>query len=148
MQPQSGAQKLVLCHLAPQNPSSDFYKKTPHFIQNHIKLNLIRSSNLKKQLNLGDFFFFWDSFHAKLNSHCEAWGYKKKKHKKIGAHRKSAQKEPTVKRRLLILELKPLRSYVRRKHSIGREFQSLAVRGNKLLTQTSLQHLGMVTERS
>ena len=34
-------------------------------------------------------FFNWDSLHAKLNSHCEAWGYKKKKHKKIKAYRKS-----------------------------------------------------------
>ena len=28
-------------------------------------------------------FFNWDSLHAKLNNHYEAWGYKKKKHKKI-----------------------------------------------------------------
>ena len=47
-----------------------------------------------------------DSFHARLNSHYEAWGYKKKKHKNIKAYKK----EPTVKRRLLILDLKPLRS--------------------------------------
>ena len=25
----------------------------------------------------------WDSFHARLNSHYEAWSYKKNKHKKI-----------------------------------------------------------------
>ena len=43
-------------------------------------------------------------------------------------------KEPTVKRYLLILNLKPFRSKVKGKHSIGREFQSLAVRGKKLLT--------------
>ena len=55
-------------------------------------------------------FFNWDSLHAKLNSYCEAWRYKKKTHKKIRAHRKSAKKEPTVKRCLLILDLKPLRS--------------------------------------
>ena len=34
--------------------------------------------------------------------------YKKKKHKKIRAHRKSVQKEPIVKRCLLILDVKPL----------------------------------------
>ena len=28
------------------------------------------------------FFFNWDSLHARLNSHYEAWSYKKKKHKK------------------------------------------------------------------
>ena len=41
--------------------------------------------------------FFWggrggkggDSLHARLNSHYKAWNYKKKKHKKIQAYRKS-----------------------------------------------------------
>ena len=51
-------------------------------------------------------FFNWDSLHARLNSHYKAWSYKKKKHKKIKAYRKSVQKEPTVKRCLLILDLK------------------------------------------
>ena len=35
------------------------------------------------------FFFNWYSLHARLNSHYEAWGYKKKKHKKVEACRKS-----------------------------------------------------------
>ena len=30
---------------------------------------------------------------------------------------------------------------------MGREFQSRVVRGKKLLTETSLQHLGMVSKR-
>ena len=55
-------------------------------------------------------FFNWDSVHAKLNSHYEAWNYKKKSTKKITGYRKSVSKEPTVKRCLLILDLKPLRS--------------------------------------
>ena len=80
----------------------------------------------------------WDSLHARLNSHCKAWSYKKKKHKKIKAYRKSLQKEPTVNRCLLILDLKPFRSYVKGKQSVGREFQGLAVLGEKLLTQSSL----------
>ena len=54
------------------------------------------------------FFFNWDSVHARLNSHDKAWSYKKKE--KIKAYRKSVQKKPTVKRCLLILELKPFRS--------------------------------------
>ena len=33
-------------------------------------------------------FFNWD-IHARLSSHWKAWGYKKKKHKKIKAYRKS-----------------------------------------------------------
>ena len=33
--------------------------------------------------------YSWDSLHARLNSHYKAWSYKKKKHKKIKAYRKS-----------------------------------------------------------
>ena len=73
---------------------------------------------------------------------------KKKRHKKIKGYRKSNQKEPKVKRCLLILDSKPFRSSIKKKQSIGREFQSLAVQEKKLLTQTSFQHLGMVTEKS
>ena len=53
-----------------------------------------------------------------------------KKHKKDYR----IQKKPTVERCLLILDLKPLRSQVKGKHSIGRAFQSLVVQGKKLLT--------------
>ena len=51
------------------------------------------------------FFFNWDSLHARLNSHYKVWSCKKKEHKKIKAYR-----NPTVKRCLLILDFKPLRS--------------------------------------
>ena len=58
-----------------------------------------------------DFFFLnWDSLDARLNSHYKACSYKKKKNKKIKAYRKSVQKEPTIKRCLLILDLKSFRS--------------------------------------
>ena len=80
-------------------------------------------------------FFYWDSCYARLNGHYEAWSCKKKKHKKIKAHRKSVQKEPTDNRCLLILDLKLFRSKVKGKHSICRVQHSLAVRGKKLLKQ-------------
>ena len=35
------------------------------------------------------FFFNWDSLHTRLNNNYKAWSYKKKKHKKIKAYRKS-----------------------------------------------------------
>ena len=35
------------------------------------------------------FFFNWDSLHPKLNSHNEAWSYKKRNTKKITGYRKS-----------------------------------------------------------
>ena len=81
-----------------------------------------------------DFFKSWDSLHARLNSYYEAWSYKKKKYKKIKACMNSVSEESTDKMCLLILDLNPLRSEVKGKHSIGREFQSLTVRGKKLLT--------------
>ena len=49
------------------------------------------------------------------------------KQKKIKAYKKSVQEEPTDKRCMLILDLMSFRSQVKGKHSIGREFQSLAV---------------------
>ena len=60
-------------------------------------------------------FFNWDSLHAQLSSQYKAWSYKKKKHKKIKAYNKSLQKEPTVNRCLLILDLKPFRLQVKGK---------------------------------
>ena len=42
-----------------------------------------------------------------IHSHSKAWSYKKKKHEKIKAYRKSLQKEPKINRCLLILDLKP-----------------------------------------
>ena len=52
----------------------------------------------------------WTSLHARLNRHYEAWSYKKRSTERIPGYRKSVYKEPTVKRCLLILDLKPLRS--------------------------------------
>ena len=54
-----------------------------------------------------------------------------KEDKKIKAHRKPVEKEPANKRCLLILDLMPF-------PSIGKEFQSFAVQGKKLLTLTTL----------
>ena len=41
------------------------------------------------QKNVNLFFFNWDSFHVRLNSHYKVWSYKKKKHRKIKASSKS-----------------------------------------------------------
>ena len=54
---------------------------------------------------------------------------------------KSVQEEPTNKRCLLSLDLKPSRSHVKEKNSIDhfcRDFQSITGGGKKLLAQTSL----------
>ena len=58
-------------------------------------------------------FFSWELFFLQdWNNHYEAWNYMKKKHKKIKACRKSIKKKPTVKRCLLILDLKPIRLWL------------------------------------
>ena len=72
------------------------FKKKPE-IKKNIEIKSIKNC----------IFFNWDSLHAKLNSHYEAWSYKKKKNKKINIYRKSVQKESTVKRCVLILDFKP-----------------------------------------
>ena len=51
----------------------------------HVFRNIV---NLFYMLTLTNIFFNWNSFHARLNSHCKACRYKKKKHKKIKAYRK------------------------------------------------------------
>ena len=56
------------------------------------------------------FVFNFDSLRAWLNSHYKEWSYKKKKHDEIKAYRIFLQKEPTISRCLLILDLKPFRS--------------------------------------
>ena len=50
----------------------------------------------------------WDSLHARPKSHYQAWSYKKKKHIHVKEYRKSVLKEPTIKRYLLILDVKLL----------------------------------------
>ena len=127
------------CHLPFLNVPYSYFQKIKHgfshnWLQPVAKLKRTLAS-VQRTLAL---FFNWDSLHARLNSHQEAWSYKKRSTKKITRYRKSVQKEPTIKRCLLILDLKPLRSQTKAKNSIGREFQSLAVRGKKLLTQASL----------
>ena len=114
-----------------------------YFIFQFSNLNIIINF-LTSPLVSGLFFFNWDSLYAGLGMELQ----EKKKGKKIKAYRKSLQKEPTANRCLLILDLKPFRLQVKGKHSIGREFQILAVQRKRLLIQTSLQHLGMVTEKS
>ena len=51
------------------------------------------SENLthERSVSLLPFFFFfnWDSPHARLNSHYEAWSYKKRSTKRITGYRKS-----------------------------------------------------------
>ena len=41
-----------------------------------------RKKNWWLSFGPADFFFNWDSLHARLNSQYEAWSYEKKKHKK------------------------------------------------------------------
>ena len=44
-----------------------------------------------------NFFFNWDSLHARLNSHFEAWSYKKKKHKNIKISNETSWVFPALK---------------------------------------------------
>ena len=52
-------------------------------------LKLVRYPGLTLEFSFIFFFLVWDSFNARLNNHYKVWSYKKKKHKKIKAYRKS-----------------------------------------------------------
>ena len=57
-----------------------------------LKQFLATESPLKMMKDISGFFCFffnWYSLHARLNSHYEAWSYKRRKHKKVKAYRKS-----------------------------------------------------------
>ena len=100
-----------------------FYKMILHqfWFKYYLRRSLINSCNFRTDLKKGNsqqnivlkelsnnflfFFFNWDSPHARLNSHCEAWSYKKRSTKKITGYRKRVQKEPTVKICFQILTL-------------------------------------------
>ena len=77
-----------------------------------IKLFFVNESGIKVNKEIFFLFFNWDSIDARLNSHYEAWSYKKKAQKRLqdteNIYRKNLY---TVKKRcVLILDLKPLGS--------------------------------------
>ena len=76
---------------------------------------------------MANHFFNWNSLHARLNNHYEAWSYKKKK-KNIKIIEENYLERTQGKKRLLTLDLKPFRSHFKEKHPTGKEFQSLGVR--------------------
>ena len=141
--PLKSQQDSLFHHIAYDYSHADWYGLSDHLrvrmfhcrkSLNSVLLLLLVNFVSGFSLDLMHIFFNWNSLHAQLNSHYKAWNYKKKKHKKSKAYRKFLYKEPTVTRCLLILEVKPFRLQVKGKHSIGTEFQSLVVRGEKLLT--------------
>ena len=52
-----------------------------------ILISICHISFRKSDNEVMSIFFNWDSLHAKLNSHCDSWSCKKKKHKKVNAYR-------------------------------------------------------------
>ena len=68
-----------------------------------------------------------------MNNHYKAWGYKKK-HKKDYNIQEICLEGTYSQKMSVNSRLKVTKIIGQRKHSIGREFQSLAVRGKKLLT--------------
>ena len=80
------------------------------------------------------FRFSCDSLLARLNSPQKARSYKKQKYKRIKVYRKSAQKEPTDERCLLILHLNPLQDY-----KSSHKWQSQPMSKNKTTSKVSLK---------
>ena len=77
-----------------------------------IKPFFVNESGIKVNKEVFSLFFNWDSIHARLNSHYEAWSYKKKAQKRLQDTENLFRKNlyTVKKRRVLILDLKPLGS--------------------------------------
>ena len=118
------AQPTVFCHFgyflpfdSPNNLKNQNFEKmekTPGYIIILQLCTIIENHDVwflryEAQQTIFCLFLNWDSLHdARLNSNCKAWSYKKKKHKKIKAYRKSLLKESKVNMCLLILDFKAI----------------------------------------
>ena len=74
-----------------RNRESDLVKDTLKAIENFQYLLKTLHSEIQHALRnqYQKTFLSWDSLHESLKKHCEAWSYKKIKHKKIKTYRKS-----------------------------------------------------------
>ena len=75
---------------------SSFYTSVPKLmIIGYTILEIWQVTNVIVVFHFGQIFFLffdflnWDSHHARLNSHYEAWSYKKRNTKRIAGYRKS-----------------------------------------------------------
>ena len=94
----------VICNIAIYANDSTLYSKCDQVLDlwQQLELTSELESNLRDTVDWGrkrlvhfnvektQLFLFlnWDSLHARLNSHYEAWSYKKMKRKKVKAYRK------------------------------------------------------------
>ena len=82
-------------HILLMTPSGgqfdDLFKQLMKAHNKHLSIEKNRNEMEKQNQWFHEvvFFFNWDSPHARLNSHYEAWNYKKKSTKKITGYRKS-----------------------------------------------------------
>ena len=62
-----------------------------HYLHKAISIKWLRITKISffLSLNYAGFFFNWDLLQARLNSHYDAWSYKKKKHRKTKTYTKS-----------------------------------------------------------
>ena len=74
---------------ASESESYTAQSKTSQLKHKNFPLNLRFTNKIMIHNPELKIFFNWDSLHTRLNSHYEAWSYKKKKHKKIKAYWKS-----------------------------------------------------------
>ena len=79
-----GGRDVCMCVHVEKQPPEVFYKKNFRNISQNSQENRPQASGLQLC-----FFFNWYSLYARLHSHNEAWSYKKGKHKKVKAYRKS-----------------------------------------------------------
>ena len=66
-----------------EHPSNDKWGGVCIYFKFSLPIQILSISFISLMHQLGDFFFNWDSLHARLNSHYKGRSYKKQTHKKI-----------------------------------------------------------------
>ena len=87
----SNLSQCIMCEVSVQNCKGYIGAVYRSPSQNNIEFENFLSDFeelLSKTVFFFFFFFNWYSLHARLNSHYEAWSYKKRKHEKVKAYRK------------------------------------------------------------
>ena len=90
--------------------------------------------------------FNWELIHTRLENQYEAHNYKNKKHKKIDTYREFVQKEPTVKRCLLISDLKPIYYIIGKPKE--KPFYRQRIRGSSCARKKTVDMRILVTSRN
>ena len=107
---------------SPSNSTSQYFISSPVTVRKHLSLinQTLRKMQITRKISRSNIFLIGTHSMQGWTTTASHGVARKRSTKKIKAGKKSVQKESTVKRCLLIVDLKLLRSKVKEKHSICR----------------------------